>query len=337
MEPSEAKKILGLPSRTTMQEMIKAHRKLVLKYHPDKCKDSGATEKTARLNTAREYLEKHPESLSEDVTSRKKHSPRPSRQQEYVSSLSADLLEADRLLSETFSKVRRDATGLELYNVTMNGLRSYVIGQRASIEGLLNTSPRDLESTVQQLKSNITGLKDQIQALWDHDVILGKTFSSTTTKALHIQSQWALLFFHLEISQGRGQLRYRHSHHFSPPLAAVESRLSTLPALLNKSQEDRDPKPISDESGFFVFIARCLESAKDISAFIAEKGPVPTVLTTLTANIASIVCLTLEFDRLCMKLLTDKLNISNFEGHVRSLLEQLIKVDLRTFQATGDQ
>ena len=76
MRRDEAYKILGLPESASTAEIKKAYRKLSLKTHPDKCKDSNAGEKFAKLNEAYAII-----SGNEDETTT---SPNPVSRQETV-------------------------------------------------------------------------------------------------------------------------------------------------------------------------------------------------------------------------------------------------------------
>ncbi len=52
---NRARKILGLPEIATLGQVKSAYRKLVMRYHPDKCSDADramCTKKMADINTA---------------------------------------------------------------------------------------------------------------------------------------------------------------------------------------------------------------------------------------------------------------------------------------------
>jgi DnaJ-class molecular chaperone len=53
-EITEARKLLGLPERATMEEIKTNYRSLITKWHPDTCKETKqkCTEMTARLVAA---------------------------------------------------------------------------------------------------------------------------------------------------------------------------------------------------------------------------------------------------------------------------------------------
>ena len=59
MNFEKALRILGLNSNFTEEELKKAHRALVNKYHPDRNKDPEAEDKMKEINEAREFLVKH--------------------------------------------------------------------------------------------------------------------------------------------------------------------------------------------------------------------------------------------------------------------------------------
>ena len=59
MNFENALRILGLNSNFTEEELKKAHRALVNKYHPDRNKSPEAEDKMKEINEAREYLAKH--------------------------------------------------------------------------------------------------------------------------------------------------------------------------------------------------------------------------------------------------------------------------------------
>ena len=69
---SAARKILDLPEQATIREIKASYRKLVRKWHPDKCKDTRekCLEMTARLNAAyktiMDYCEQYRYSFAED-------------------------------------------------------------------------------------------------------------------------------------------------------------------------------------------------------------------------------------------------------------------------------
>jgi len=71
MTADECYKILGIPNNSNIEEIKRAYRNLVLKYHPDKNLDNKvwATEKVKKINEAYEMLTKqkpaieHPDSL----------------------------------------------------------------------------------------------------------------------------------------------------------------------------------------------------------------------------------------------------------------------------------
>ena len=68
MRREEAYKILDLPVTASGAEIKKAYRKLSLKTHPDKCKESDANEKFAKLNEAYDILS---ENVDESFTTEK--------------------------------------------------------------------------------------------------------------------------------------------------------------------------------------------------------------------------------------------------------------------------
>ena len=59
MNFEKAINILGLKSNFTAEELKRAHRELVNKYHPDRNRTPEAEEKTKEINAAREYLAKY--------------------------------------------------------------------------------------------------------------------------------------------------------------------------------------------------------------------------------------------------------------------------------------
>ena len=58
-EIDEARRLLGLGEKATLQEIREAYRKLALKYHPDKCKQRDKKEREEmfkKINHANEIL-----------------------------------------------------------------------------------------------------------------------------------------------------------------------------------------------------------------------------------------------------------------------------------------
>ena len=63
MSDTEYYDILGLKKTATLSEIKNAYRKLVKKWHPDKCEDKKANEKITQINEAYEILKERPDFL----------------------------------------------------------------------------------------------------------------------------------------------------------------------------------------------------------------------------------------------------------------------------------
>lgn len=141
----------------------------------------------------------------------------------------ADLPKAYGLLKDAHAQARRTPVGPELYDEIMDGLRSSISEQMKAIKELLDLGHNAQDRLAKTLKTAITRLRDQFRGLQYHNNLSEQTFVSQEIRAMLTQSQWAMIFYHLELAQGREHL---HSLAYLPLLAAVESCLSMLIALL---------------------------------------------------------------------------------------------------------
>lgn len=358
MQVQQAKSLLGLKGKTTIAEVTKAHRKLVLKYHPDKCKDENATNITQQLNAARDFLEKHQDKLSEKARSRKSRSsvksecshrgkpkttPRPGDNEHIsatISSLRAGYSRVCRLFRSAHSEVRQDAACKEFFGMAMRELNSYVAAQQQALSERLaklpaDIAPQGLEDAARQWSSDVVGLLDQFQAIRLYGELVGQSFQARETRGMHAKSMWLLLCCHLELTQGKRRRGPDHPESYTLPFSAVELRLRALTAFLDTNQQGRTDIPIPSESGFFVFKANVLQTISDLKAFISRVGSLRPHSDFLANVTARLVCTTLEFDRTCVACFTANLDVPTFEKHVRSLLDKLVDLDLFIYQSTG--
>ncbi|KAL9617415.1 MAG: hypothetical protein Q9160_007772 [Pyrenula sp. 1 TL-2023] len=360
MQVQQAKSLLGLKGKTTNVEVTKAHRKLALKYHPDKCNSENATKITQGLNAARDFLEKHQDKLSDEVKSRKSRSsvksecsrddkpnttPRTGDTEHIyatISSIRAGYSRVCRLFRSAQSEVRQDAACSRFFDMAMRELNSYVAAQQQALGERLarlpaDIAPQGLEDAARQWSSDVVGLLDQFQAIRLYAKLIGQTFQARETCGMHAKSMWLLLCCHLELTQGKRRLGPDHPESYTLPLSAVEMRLRALTAFLDTNQQGQANIPVPSESGFFVFKDNVLNTISDIKAFISRVGSLQQHSDFLANVTACLVCVTLEFDRTCVACFTTNLDIPTFEKHVRTLLEQLVDLDLFIFQSTGPE